>query len=81
MTKSIPDKAEVALVAKTASSIPSSHRMHQDALRTAVEALYRSLGGEPTSEKRPLGDNHGSDKDEISNLTPEEEVLLLHLLE
>jgi hypothetical protein len=69
-------------LAKTVSSIPSGDTTQQDVLRTAVEALYRSLGGEPASEKRPLDDNQSRrDKDDISNLTPEEGVLLLHVLE
>src|SRR5262245_46837118 len=73
-------------LARTASSIPPGDATHRDALRAAAEALYRSLGGEAKSEKRPLGESQDSgaahgDKDNISDLTPEEEVLLLHVLE
>jgi hypothetical protein len=72
-------------LARTASSIPPSDVTHRNALRMAVETLYRSLGGEATSEKRPLGENQGSgaarDNDDVSDLTPEEETLLLHVLE
>jgi len=70
-------------LAKTASLMPTDDTGHRDALRAAVEALYRSLGGEPTTGKRYPANPAAShnDKDDISELTPDEAVRLLHVLE
>jgi len=72
-------------LAKTASSLPSDDEAHRTALRSAAEALYRALG-EPTAATQPFGGDERPqsgrmDKDDISKLTPDEEVLLLHVLE
>jgi hypothetical protein len=71
MTKPIPDKAEVALV---------------QALQDAVNELHCSLASKPAPKSGRSGkSNHGNahQKDEVdtSGLTPEEEVLLLHIME
>ena len=73
-------------LAKTASAIPEDDADHRNALRDAAEALHRSLtvmpakaGRQPSKSKdRKLGR-----KDEIdtSDMTPEEEVRLLHIME
>ena len=72
-------------LAKTASAIPEDDADHRNALRDAAEALHRSLtepakaGRQPSKSKdRKLGH-----KDEIdtSDMTPEEEVRLLHIME
>lgn len=73
-------------LAKTASSIPPGDETHRDALRAAAAALCRSLEGEPTDEIRRFGaserpQSNWKGKDGVSDLTPEEEVLLLHVLE
>ena len=67
-------------LANTVSSVPPDDADHRDALRTAAEALYRALdtkgasrGGEPRRS--------ASKDDGVSSMTPEEEVLLLHVME
>jgi hypothetical protein len=56
-------------LAKTVSSVPPADAAHRDALREAAKALYRAL-----NPRR-------NDKDDIAQMTPEEEVLLLHVME
>jgi hypothetical protein len=69
-------------LARTVALMPPEDAVHRDALRTAAGALYRSLcedtkPGSKESRKSELVDNG-----DISELTPEEEeVLLLHVLE
>lgn len=77
MTKQVPDESDYASFAKTlhdlakiiASSRPAEIP-HRRALRDAAKALYLALEAD-TSE----------DEDEIANMTPEEEVRLLHIME
>jgi hypothetical protein len=68
-------------LANTVSSMPPDDADHREMLRTAAEALYRSLepkGGSDASESpKPAS----KDKDDVSGMTPEEEVLLLHVME
>jgi hypothetical protein len=65
-------------LAKTVALMPPEDAVHRDALRTAAEVLYRAL----CADLKPGGEKCGKrDKDDISELTPEEEVLLLHCLE
>jgi hypothetical protein len=54
---------------KTVSSVPSADAAHRDELREAAKALYRAL------------DARRNDKEDIARMTPEEEVLLLHVME
>jgi hypothetical protein len=56
-------------LAKTVSSVPPADAAHRDGLREAAKALYRAL-----NPRR-------NDKDDIAQMTPEEEVLLLHVME
>jgi hypothetical protein len=54
-------------LAKTVSELPPADAQHRDALREGAKALYRALG------RKASGDP--------SELTPDEEVLLLHVME
>jgi hypothetical protein len=56
-------------LAKTVTAVPLSDAAHRDTLRDAAKALYRAL--------EPARDG----KDDPAGMTPEEEVLLLHVLE
>ena len=56
-------------LANTVSSVPPADAAHRDALRDGAKALYRAL-----NPRR-------NDKDDIAQMTPEEEVLLLHVME
>ncbi len=59
-------------LAKTAASLPADDIAHRETLRDAAKALYLALGG----------DTGGiADKDDIADLTPDEEVRLLHIME
>ena len=59
-------------LAKTVVSMPLSDVAHREVLRDAAQALYLALKVEP---------GEGKDKDDVSQLTPEEEVRLLHIME
>jgi hypothetical protein len=73
-------------LADTASAMPPDDIEHREALQAAAQALSRSLDGQKT-ELKELVDKEGTQKrsrgrgDEVSDLTPDEEVLLLHVLE
>ena len=56
-------------LAKTVASMPLSDAAHRDMLRDAAKALYRAL------------DPARNDKADLAGMTPEEEVLLLHVME
>jgi hypothetical protein len=56
-------------LARTVSSVPPADAAHRDALREGAKALYRAL--EPRR----------NDKDDLAQMTPEEEVALLHVME
>ena len=56
-------------LARTVSAVPPADAAHRDALREGAKALYRAL------------DPRGNDKDDLSQMTPEDEVLLLHVME
>jgi hypothetical protein len=58
-------------LAKTVTSLPPADFAHREALRDAAEALYLAL-------KSGAG---AADDDGTSDLTPEEEVRLLHIME
>jgi hypothetical protein len=57
-------------LAKTVAALPPADATHRTALRDAAKALYLAL--------EPDG---GKDDDDISKMTPDEEVLLLHVME
>ncbi len=59
-------------LAKTAASLPSDDVAHRERLRDAAKALYLALGG----DARGI-----ADKDDIADMTPDEEVRLLHIME
>jgi hypothetical protein len=56
-------------LAKTASAVPPADAAHRDELRDGAKALYRAL------------DPRRNDKKDMAQMTPEEEVLLLHVME
>jgi hypothetical protein len=59
-------------LANTVASLPAAEIAHREALRDAAKALYLALNADARGSK---------DEDDISNMTPEEEVRLLHVLE
>ena len=59
-------------LAKTVAAMPPADVAHRDALRDAAKALYLALKAEAQKNK---------DKDDISNMTPDQEVRLLHIME
>lgn len=64
-------------LAKTVSAMPLEDTAHRETVREAARALYRSL-----DERAKVRAADGKKKaDDVSDLTPEEEVLLLHVLE
>ena len=56
-------------LARTVSAVPPADAAHRDALRDAAKALYRAL------------DPSRSDEDDLAQMTPDDEVLLLHVME
>jgi len=56
-------------LAKTVSSVPPADAAHRDELRNGAKALYQAL------------DPRSNDKNDIAKMTPEEQVLLLHVME
>lgn len=55
-------------LAKTVSAMPPDDAAHRDALREGAKALHEALVA-------------AADADDLSTMTPEEEVLLLHVIE
>jgi hypothetical protein len=53
-------------LAKTVSAMPPGDAAHRDALREAAKALHEALADDP---------------DDVSRMAPEDEVLLLHVME
>jgi hypothetical protein len=51
------------------SAIAPADAAHRDELRNGAKALYRAL------------DPRRNDKDDIAGMTPDEEVMLLHVME
>ena len=64
-------------LAKTVSAMPLEDTAHRETVREAARALYRSL--DERAKVRAAGGKKKAD--DVSELTPEEEVLLLHVLE
>jgi len=58
-------------LAKTVASIPPADEAHRQALRDAAKALYLAIESGAAAKN----------DDDPSRLTPEEEVLLLHVME
>ena len=73
-------------LAKTVSSMPPGDATHREVLRDAAKALYRSLStternAHRKSEKDKRQKRGQNGENDISELTPEQEVLLLHVME
>ena len=56
-------------LARTVSSVPPADAAHRDALREGAKALCRAL------------DARRNDKDDLAQMTPDEAVALLHVME
>lgn len=56
-------------LAQTVSSLPPAEAAHRDALREGAKALYLAL------------DAGRNDKDDLARMRPNDEVMLLHVLE
>jgi hypothetical protein len=65
-------------LAKTVSAMPLEDAAHREAMREAAKALYLSLDDRAAKVKAA---GRRKKIDDISEMTPEEEVLLLHVLE
>ena len=73
-------------LAKTVSSMPPADVAHREVLRDAAQALYSSLSAtqlkeNPASKRDERQSSGQAGQDNISKMTPEEEVLLLHVME
>jgi hypothetical protein len=70
-------------LAKTASAMPADDAEHRTALREAARALHGALAAKPVRRATKIEPSKPVRKDEfdISTMSPEEEVLLLHVLE
>jgi hypothetical protein len=73
-------------LAKTVSALPPADVAHRDALRDGAMALYRALATGKTAApvepgKRETRAGARADEADLAKMTPEEEVLLLHVLE
>jgi hypothetical protein len=67
-------------LAKTVASMPPSDAEHRDALRAAARALQLALDA-GTDEKSSKRERARAAKAADALMTPEEEVLLLHVME
>lgn len=81
----MPLFAEIlADLAKTVAAMPLADADHRIALRGAAEALRRALdsaAGDRQAGTDKSGECTPKEQNDIANLTPEEEVLVLHVLE
>lgn len=70
-------------LAKTASALPADDVDHRNALREAAKALHGALAAKPVRQSRTIEASNPSRKGEtdVTKMSPEEEVLLLHVLE
>jgi hypothetical protein len=73
-------------LAKTVSSMPPADVAHRELLRDAAQALYSSLSAtqqneDPMSKGDEGQSSRQSCEDDFSKMTPEQEVLLLHVME
>lgn len=73
----------LSALASTVSAIPTDDTAHREALSQAVKALHEALAAaKPGSVRhRAEPDDKRAQTDDIAQLSPEEEVLLLHVLE
>jgi hypothetical protein len=70
-------------LAKTVSAVPEDDVAHRSMLRDAAAALYRSLAGESVQPSNNVDDLETPRKREVdtSELSPDDEVRLLHIME
>ena len=70
-------------LAKTASAVPADDVDHRNALREAAKVLHGALAAKPARQSRAIEASSASRKGEtdLTKMSPEEEVLLLHVLE
>jgi hypothetical protein len=68
-------------LAGTVSAMPPDDADHREALRTAAEALYRALAPAKRTHKDAGRKTSSKGPDDASEMTAEEEVLLLHVME
>src|SRR5262245_2007844 len=72
-------------LAKTVSAMPPDDTAHREAVRDGAKALYRALRAMPAhvraSDRRERHDRACAGETDISGMSPEEEVMLLHVLE
>ena len=64
-------------LAKTVAAMPPEDAAHRDALRDAANAFHAALAG----SGKKAGRKADANATDISKMTPEEEVLLLHVME
>lgn len=71
-------------LARSVSAIPSDDAAHREALSDGALALYRSFDISPAdrpSATAGIPGNRRDDTNGVGNMTPAEEVLLLHVME
>lgn len=71
-------------LARSVSAIPSDDAAHREALSDGALALYRSFDISPanrSSAKAEIPGDRRDNTDGVGNMTPAEEVLLLHVME
>jgi hypothetical protein len=68
-------------LANTVSAMPPDDVGHREALRTAAEALHRALAPAKRTHKGTGRKASSKSPDDTSEMTAEEEVQLLHILE
>jgi hypothetical protein len=70
-------------LAKTVSAMSVDDAEHRDGLRKAAKTLHDALAAKPARRSRKIEESTqiAEDETDISSMSPEEEVLLLHVLE
>ena len=68
-------------LAKTVSEMPPADAEHRNVLREGARALYRALGAGPETMIAPEKRGAPMSAADPSQMTPEEEVLPLHVME
>jgi len=70
-------------LAKTVSEMPEDDMEHRTALRDAADALHRALAARPVRRSRKMTAQKPGHNGEIniSDMSPDEEVRLLHIME
>jgi hypothetical protein len=69
-------------LAKTVARMPEDDTEHRNALRDAAQGLYCALAAKPGRPGKIAAQNPGPKSEiDISELSPDEEVRLLHIME